>query len=141
MGGFLAPSRYRQDQLIGFDIEHIASGQRTPLARRTYRRGIPGTFKFLESGLHRGHEILCQLAGQQPRLAIVDEFGPLEIRGKNWRHGVDTLIDSFSGLLLLVVRDHCVPDVKSLYSPCLLEIVDARGEGAIAHVLELLRGQ
>lgn len=139
VGGFLAPSRYRQNDLVGFDIEHIVSGQRIPLALRTYHLGVPGVFNFLESGLNRGHEILCQLVDQQPRLAIVDEFGPLEIKGENWRHDVDTLMHAFSGLLLLVVRESCVPAVKSLYSQCLLDIVDAGDEDATARVLEHLR--
>ena len=133
VGGILSPSRYQGNRLVGFDLRDLHSGECSPLAERQ-----ENTFVFLEAGLRLGRLALEQVPVRQPDLAVIDEFGPRELQGENWRSQVDHLVKDYEGLLLLVVRNECVSQTRALYSHCLLDIVSFQESAAQTRVLQLL---
>jgi nucleoside-triphosphatase THEP1 len=142
VAGILAPAIYRRGRLIGFDGVNLATGRRRPLTRRVERgRGHVGPFAFTADGLGFGNAALTSPAARAAALVIVDEFGPLELRGDGWRTAADQLISSFRGVLLLVVREALVDDVLRLYARCRPEPIRATEPAAATRMLRLLRRQ
>ena len=142
VAGILAPAIYRQGILVGFDVVDVATDVRQPLARRTGERDKDvGPFAFRPEGLHFGNAALGSTRRCLAALVVVDEFGPLELRGKGWRRSVDQLISDFRGTLLLVVRKELTSDVTQLYSRWNPQCVSAADPDAIDRVLRTLRRQ
>ena len=113
VAGILAPSIYHKGKLVGFDIINIHNSSRSHLADRENQSG---KFIFSKQGLQFGIKALNSPAAKSADLIIVDEFGPMELAGKNWRECVDSLIKSVKAVILLVVREESAEAVSRLYS-------------------------
>jgi nucleoside-triphosphatase len=116
VAGVLAPSLYRDGTLMGFDVLNLRNGARAPLARRDTNAGQTEPFAFIDDGLRLGIAALSREAVTSADLVIVDEFGPLELRGRGWRGSVDSLLASASAAILLVVRRELVESVQQVYN-------------------------
>jgi len=112
LAGILSLSVYHADHLVGFDLLDIATRQTRPLARRTQPLQ---RFTFDSAAFAWGSEILARIETRNAHLIILDEFGPLELRGSGWRPAADRLIQTTRTPLLLVVRDGLVSAVGPLY--------------------------
>ncbi|MCK4601753.1 MAG: DUF2478 domain-containing protein, partial [Phycisphaerae bacterium] len=86
-------------------------------------------------GLAFGREAL----GRPAELVIVDEFGPLELRGGGWRGAVETLLTASAGVVLLVVRDGLVEEVRRLYLDQQPVVTPAAGLDAASTVIDMLK--
>lgn len=118
VAGILAPTIYQRRRLAGFDIVDVATGDRRPLARRADGEAADvGRFVFSPEGLRLGHAALRAARAASASLAIVDEFGPLKLRGKGWRGCVDRLVSQYHGTLLIVVREELAAVVEQIYAP------------------------
>ena len=127
-----APSRFSS----------VWSSSTLPLARRVESgAGHVGPFAFTADGPAFGNAALTSPAARTAALVIVDEFGPLELRGDGWRTAADQLISSFRGVLLLVVREALADDVLQLYARCRPDPIRATELGAIARTLRLVLTQ
>jgi molybdopterin-guanine dinucleotide biosynthesis protein A/nucleoside-triphosphatase THEP1 len=120
VAGLLAPSLYRDGELLGFDAIDLQNETRAPLAKRNTDTGKTIRFTFLPEGLKLGNAALSTTAAKSADLVIVDEFGPLELDGRGWRENVDSLLASSSALILLVVRQELADAVRRVYTdfPC-----------------------
>jgi len=120
VAGLLAPSLYRDGELLGFDAIDLRNETRAPLAKRNTDTGKTEQFTFLPEGLKLGNAALSATAAKSADLVIVDEFGPLELDGRLWRENVDSLLASSSALILLVVRQELAEQVRRVYTdfPC-----------------------
>ena len=120
VAGLLAPSLYRDGELLGFDAVDLRNETRAPLAKRNTNAGKTGRFTFLPEGLKLGSAALGASAAKSADLVIVDEFGPLELDGRGWRENVDSLLASSGALILLVVRRELAEQVRRVYTdfPC-----------------------
>lgn len=80
-----------------------------PLCRIGQRNAVAvaGPFGFDSSGIRFGSEALSLDAVAQRDVVIVDEIGPLELQGGGWAPALHSLLTSYAGHLLLVVR----PDI------------------------------
>jgi len=137
VGGILAPSLYRQGRLTGFDVEDLSSGRRAPLLRPG-RPSDVGRFVFRQQGLDLGKSALDSLHGNRADLAIVDEFGPLELSGQGWRKAVDRLVDAGLAMLLLVVRQELCDEVSELYASKSVRIVQASAPDSTERIEQML---
>ncbi len=126
VAGILAPSIWVDGVLHGFDIVDIATGRRTRLSDiQSAGEQTSGRFRFCAEGLALGQAALSDPAARIADLVIVDEFGPLELRGGGWRDAVDALVGHAAGLLVLVVRQSLAESVAGLYRA---SIFDAQGD-------------
>lgn len=133
LAGLLSLSIYQQGNLIGFDLLDIATRQTRPLARRP-QLSVP--FAFDSAAFDWGNEILARIDTRNAHLIILDEFGPLELRGSGWRPAADRLIRTTRAPLLLVVRDDLVSAVRPLYPWRDMVVVPFDLPEAICQVLE-----
>jgi len=116
VGGILAPSIYKDGQLIGFDIVDIQNNFRIPLAVRDEQAYDTVPYRYYQKGLKLGHSALSLVGNKSANLVIVDEYGPLELSGKGWHFDVNRLLTKSYSPILLVVRRELADEVRKLYA-------------------------
>ncbi len=141
VGGLSAPSLYRNSKLLGFDVLNLQNQTRAPLARCKISQSKAGPFTFIADGLKLGKAVLSAEATKSADLVIVDEFGPLELKGQGWRRNVDSLLASSNAVVLLVVRRELADTVRQVYSglPC-RELAATEGD-SIDEVITMLKNR
>ena len=91
----------------------LLDGKRTLLCRRA--EGVsaaPGTgFRFEAEGLHLGRRALAPERLREAGVVILDEIGPLELRGGGWADALDALAGEWRGPMLWVVRENLISEV------------------------------
>jgi nucleoside-triphosphatase THEP1 len=139
VAGLLAPSIYRAGELIRFDAMDVRSGVRAPLAVRGDGPGDVGPFHFLEQALSLGRRSLDAAAIEGADLAIVDEFGPLELASGGWRAAVDALVHVGRTPLVLVVREELADAARELYADVPRRLIDAAAPESVGEVIQWLK--
>ena len=142
VAGLLAPAVYEDRRLIGFDVLDLGTGVGMPLSH-VGRGGVEqvGAFSLTKEGLEFGCKALDLTVVGRADLIVVDEFGPLELRGRGWRRAVDTLLcpsGSVSGLILLVVRQELALQVSRLYNPVTCPILQSSQDTAVDALIDML---
>lgn len=138
VAGILAPSLYRDGRLMGFDVLDLRDGTRAPLARRETKAGAKAPFTFVDEGLRLGTAALSEEATESADLIVVDEFGPLELSGRGWRSGVESLLAGGNPAVLLVVRRELVDAVRRMYEDFRCRSINAGEPGAFEKVIGML---
>jgi nucleoside-triphosphatase THEP1 len=139
VAGLLAPSLYRDGDLVGFDALDLRSEARAPLAMRRGGPGDVGRFHFVGEGLALGSRALDPAATEGADLVIVDEFGPLELASRGWRSAVDSLIHAGRTPLVLVVRQELVETVRGVYADVPSRLLNATAPESADEVIRWLR--
>ncbi len=143
VAGVLAPSLYVDRKLMGFDAIDLQNGRRAPLMRLQGEVGNRG-YETIEGGLELGRAALDRAATESTDLIIVDEFGPLELKGHIWRKNVDSILTREEKKVLLVVRRGLCKKVRQLYmnNPCHeLEALEPESIGSVISMLKSHRGK
>jgi nucleoside-triphosphatase THEP1 len=140
VAGLLAPSIYINGRLTGFDAVNIKNGERIPLAERTQspEPNSVRVFTFSKTGLKFGSNALDTKSIKSADLIIVDEFGPLELANNGWRKNVDLILSGTDALLVLVVRNEIIQQVKKLYKALTCIELDAVKPNSVTKVIEIL---
>ncbi len=94
-------------------VVDVRSGQRRPLTTTGPTGVRVGRFLFDPATLAWGAEILAR--SPPCDLLVVDELGPLELRGEGWATGMETLRKGSFRLGLVVVRPELVEEVRVLF--------------------------
>ena len=143
VAGLLAPSKYTNGLLTGFDAVNVATGKRVPLSQRkqtTEPTSVSG-FTFSKEGLKFGSNALDSTSTVSADLIIIDEFGPLELTGGGWRKNTDSILSDTNALLVLVVRDEIINKVKKLYEASNCIQLEAAKEDSIRKIVEILNNR
>jgi nucleoside-triphosphatase THEP1 len=113
VAGLLALGIWDEGKRDGFDALNLATGARVPLCRRDAPEAAlrTGPFGFFEQGMSFGADALSLEAAQDADLVVIDEVGPLELRGEGWAVDLDILRHNSPVSLLLVVRSGLVGEV------------------------------
>jgi nucleoside-triphosphatase THEP1 len=110
ISGFLSLGKDANDIRNGFNLLDIESQKETPLCStvKDDTKTKLGQYYFNREAILRGNQILNieNLSGKQ--LIVIDEIGPLEIKGQGWSNSIDNLIASASTPHLWVVRKSVV---------------------------------
>lgn len=115
VGGVLAPSRYENGKLLGFDIINLQTGQRRLLSSPGSEKSGGERFEFTEAGGDFGKDALNSENLKSCHLVLLDEFGPFEIEGGGWRQEVDLLVKLNTAPLLMIVREEIKVKVQEIY--------------------------
>ena len=141
VAGILEPSLYDNGELLGFDVLNVQNQKRTPLARRNKGKSQTGSFNFIKNGLKFGNAVLSTEAIKFADLIIIDEFGPLELKGQGWRRNIDSLMSSSNAVILIIIRQELKDTFHQLYAdvPCLeLEAIE---ENSTLEVIAMLKNR
>jgi len=114
--GILTYAVFDGDRRIGYDIENIETGERKEFIRRigygvafddsdVYLRD----YHFSAVVIEEINQILKNAVGAD--VVVIDEIGPLELRGKGFFPAISYLMSHQPPSLIMVVRDTIVSDV------------------------------
>lgn len=107
ISGFTAPGVHEKGRRIGYDLEDIGTGQQMQFIRDVQSKGTfrHGKYFFNESGLEFGKELLSNTNTEEADLIVIDEVGPVEMKGKGWAEDIERLLSQVYVPQLWVVRN------------------------------------
>ena len=119
VAGVLSIGHWDNGTRSGYQVRDLFTGETRWLARRSQQGGQLryGQFSFEPEGFELGRRALAAGAVRGAELLIVDEVGPLELRGLGWARELDWLHQQRPCPMIWVVR------------PSLLEPVQRRWPG------------
>ncbi len=133
VGGIVSPTDWNGGQRDVYRVKDLQSGEERVLARRSEQAGTiqVGAFAFDADGIAFGRQALESARAANVQLMIVDEVGPLELRGDGWAPVLDLLLADVFSVMVWVVRLELVEEVQRRY-PLLshAEVVRAAEAGA-----------
>ncbi len=112
-GGIYSAGYWQNNKRSGFDVVRIQDGVQEPLCRTEIQgSGIEmGPFHFLEKGMSFGSQAILMAVDANPDVVVVDEVGPLELRGEGWADALDAFVHAYSKPMLWIVRNRIIQDV------------------------------
>ena len=114
--GILAYRVFEGEQLVGYDLEIIGEDKRRMLARKSGASlEKVGPFVFSDDALARGRRALK--ASATAEVVVVDEIGPLELTGGGWSEEIKRLLQKSDAVLILVVREQLLEQVRAWLQP------------------------
>lgn len=108
VAGIAAPAMMEQSLRSGYRLMDLASGASLPFCQRTEQAAAGIPFRFEEQGWAFGQEALNSPMAVNADLLILDEAGPLELKGGGWADAFRELIAQRTKPTLLVVRPRLV---------------------------------
>jgi len=122
--GFVSPAVTDEAGETGYDLVEIATGRRQPYLRR---HGAPGAerigpYVFVPETLERARTIIRE-AGPSG-LLVVDEVGPLELRGGGLWPALRDALDAPGRTLLCVVRADILEEFAARLAPLVPVVFD-----------------
>jgi nucleoside-triphosphatase THEP1 len=131
IAGFVQPGEFAEGRKVGFRLRDVATGEEAPLATLLGERseGEFGTrFQFSDEGFRLGREALARSASES--VVIIDELGPVELRGQGHMPAVRTAL-AVPGLLgaVIVVRRTLVPSLLAELDASDAVVIDVESVG------------
>ncbi len=104
--GFVARGVHDEHGRIGYDLEHLIDGERQVYIRNSPSKGWLqyGKYYFNPKGEEFGRRILESINIDNNDLLVIDEIGPVELKGKGWSLDIERLLDTSRMVQLWVVR-------------------------------------
>jgi len=107
VGGILCPAIEKQGQRVGSNALDLLTGQEVPFARlsryRSFRGGeVVGDYTISRAGILFARGAIKRAIESRCDLVIIDEVGPLELRGKGLMPAVELALASAVNILLVV---------------------------------------
>jgi nucleoside-triphosphatase THEP1 len=138
--GFVQPARFDDGDKVGFGVRDLVTDEESDLARLVSRsEGDHGTrYRFINDGFAHADRAVARVG--RGDLLIVDELGPLELRGEGHMRAVQRAL-STPGLrgIVLVVRAQLVPALLAALEADDAVVVDSTapdGESELRSVIE-----
>ena len=106
INGFIAKGIHDENGRIGYDLEDVVSGESIPYIRNknsnnAYRHG---KYYFSREGFDFGEKILNNIRKLNTDIAVIDEVGPVELKGKAWAENIEKLVNIYRVPQLWLVR-------------------------------------
>ena len=113
LSGFTAKGIHLKNERIGYDLENISSGESCTFIRKNPSAGWfrHGKYHFNPEGVIFGNKILDEAAQSSKNLLIIDEVGPVELKGRGWSEGIGRIVSNTDIIQLWVVRSHILKRV------------------------------
>ncbi len=139
-GGILAPRIMEGASTTGYDILDIKSGDRAPFLR-VINPEISGINKFarFDEGYRVGLQALDPVNNTETNVIVIDEAGPLELRGEGWAGRISELIDQNEWQIILVVRKSLIDQVASKFGIKDVMIIEAGDRDESKIMIEILK--
>ncbi len=127
IGGFLAPGIWSDGAKRGFDLQEISTGKQMLFCSMDGPPDHPlvGRFHISPEGLAFGREVLSPPFVVTADAIIIDEIGPLELRGDGWGESLEKLVATRIPLVL-VVRTELVERVQQHWDLRESQVIDIR---------------
>jgi nucleoside-triphosphatase THEP1 len=142
--GFIAEGHWSEGRRTGFSLYSLEDGRRFPLARNVPIPGgqQTGRFHFHPEAFRTGEMLVLKGLDRGARLLLVDEVGPLELKGQGWSSLLDQVIDKYSVCQLWVVRASILEEVVERWAIDRNEVFRMKEENAphlTKHIVDYVR--
>ena len=117
VGGVIAPANWRKGRKISYDIIDLKSGERHFIASsEPIENAIKyGRFWFSNIGIAIAESAIMHL-DELVDVGMIDEIGPLELKGKGLARGLYAALGHPPKKLILVVRKSLVEKISQAFS-------------------------
>jgi nucleoside-triphosphatase THEP1 len=138
VGGILALRRVEDGVTTGYDISDISSGNRTPFLRHTGSETMGvDRFTMSDAGFIAGRKALDPGNNQGNDVVIVDEVGPLELRGKGWSEVLGSLLNETRATVIIAVRKNLTEAVIEQFGMKEALVIDVAGANVVSFADEI----
>jgi nucleoside-triphosphatase THEP1 len=129
-GGFLSVAAAEANGARGYDLLEVRTGRRHPYLRLEGAPGAErtGPFFFVPGTLDLARALIRDAGPAE--LLVVDEVGPLELRGGGLWPALGRTLARPGQKALLVVREEILADVVAALAPVVPTVFDVRDPGA-----------
>jgi len=144
VGGILALRVVEGETTTGYDILNISSGVRKPFLRLTGPVTIGvDRFSLIDEGYRAGLDALDPVRNSSSSVVVIDEAGPLELRGEGWSSRITELLHANMPVIIIAVRNSLVDSVISrfeIYSPTVVEVGYKNRDEKLNELVGLITG-
>jgi nucleoside-triphosphatase THEP1 len=145
-GGFISPSVFENNILIGYDLVDVLSNKRVVLSRTYGNEEMPkvGSYYFNKYCIDFGKQLFDINNLTDIEIVVIDEVGPWEIKNQGWAKSLNQLIRSFEKPMIWVVRESIVDKVVenwSLKNPMIIDIKENNIDMICDKIFSLLKKQ
>ncbi len=142
VGGILALRVVEGKTTTGYDILDISAGVRKPFLRLTGPVTIGvDRFSMIDEGYRAGLDALDPARNSNSVVAIIDEAGPLELRGQGWSSRITELLQAPLPVIIIAVRNSLVDSVISKFkidSPLVVDVGYKNREEKLNELVSLI---
>jgi nucleoside-triphosphatase THEP1 len=144
VGGILALRVVEGETTTGYDILDISSGVRKPFLRLTgpVTVGVD-RFSMIDEGYRAGVDALDPAGNRNSVVVIIDEAGPLELRGEGWSSRITDLLQASVPVIVIAVRNSLVDSVIvrfEIRSPVVVEVGYRNRDEKLNELVDLIAG-
>jgi len=127
--GFFSPAVTDVNGAKGYDLVEIETGRRQSYLRRDGEPGAEriGPYVFVPAALDRARSIIRDAGA--PGVLVVDEVGPLELRGGGVWPALRDALRRTDGTILLVAREEILVNLAAALAPAVPAVFDIRDPG------------
>jgi nucleoside-triphosphatase THEP1 len=112
VGGFLSIAEFEKGKKVSYHLKNIATDEEVPIAtQRKFDTSITiGKYFFYEHAFDKANDWLTDT--RQLNVIIIDEVGPLEMRGGGFYELLTNLFQDFKGVLIIAVRNEILEEFR-----------------------------
>ncbi|MDA4122161.1 MAG: NTPase [Thaumarchaeota archaeon] len=140
VGGCLTKERRSGRERVGFMILDLMSGREAELASSSTSLGPKvGRYRVNLRGLAEVGATALRDAAKSADVIIIDEVGPMELTGPEFKKGVEACIASGKPLLAVVhemMKDPIIEQFRSMADKTIIEVTLHNREGLTASLVE-----
>ena len=138
VGGILALRIVEEDRTTGYDVSDISTGTRTPFLRHTGSETMGlDRFTIDDAGYDAGKNALHPESNRDKDVVIVDEAGPLELRGLGWSERLVWLLNETSAILIIAVRKNLMEAVTEKFGLAGSRVIDVASGNVLSYADEI----
>lgn len=138
VGGILALRIVEDGITTGYDVSDISTGVRTPFLRQTGSETIGvERFTIIDAGYRAGYIALDPDINRGKSVVIVDEVGPLELRGRGWSQRLNELLLEPESILIIAVRENLTEAVIEKFNIKNVRIIAIGNGDAVGFAVEI----
>jgi nucleoside-triphosphatase len=118
VGGFIAEPIFNGDQRTGYDLIDLKTGNKIKFCTTEINENWQktGCYFFNPQGLNTGSQWLDDANKQDSDVNVIDEVGPLELKGFGWDAVIANLLITVTNPMIWVVRESIIKEVISKYN-------------------------
>ncbi|MFP4082962.1 MAG: nucleoside-triphosphatase [Candidatus Aminicenantes bacterium] len=134
--GFLSEAVLENETIAGYDLSDLRKGKTFPFIRRQGAEGWEriGRFYFIPQTLAQAKDII--LRSRNADMLMVDEVGPLELKGGGLWPALEQVLFSRMRPILLVVRVRIVRDFLEQMGGEKVKIFDIREKNIFSRMMK-----
>ncbi|HMA63315.1 MAG TPA: nucleoside-triphosphatase [bacterium] len=130
--GFLAPKLFVDSQFAGYQIQHLSSGEKQPMAfleshlpENKEVRFRFQNFAFTEQGFELANSIIDKIIKKKISPVFIDEIGPVELFEKRGLYKLFDRVLQENCDVIVVVRNFLVERLLDIYKIRNYELIKA----------------